>query len=60
MRQRGGMQFLPVLPPMGQVLFQNGNEAVVMIPLKEMHPLVGDDVFQAGPRLLGQTPMVKR
>ena len=39
---------------MRQGLVHDCNEPVVMMPLQQMHHFVGNDVFQAGHRLLGE------
>ena len=41
-------------PPVRQMLVHERREAIVMMPLDEMHEFVDDDVFEALDRLLGE------
>jgi hypothetical protein len=54
MCQRFTIQTLAQRSPLGQKDIHVGSEAVVVMPLQEMHHFVNQDIFQAFVRLSGE------
>lgn len=54
MRERCGIQFVPVLPPMWEALVHDRDEVVIVLTHEEVREFVHDDVFKARWRLLGE------
>ena len=55
MRERRGIQLVPILTPQRQVLLHHLPEAIVVVPLNQMNELVNDQLLEALRRLLDET-----
>lgn len=54
MRQWQAVQQFPRLPPLRHIGIYQSNESLVVMPLQQVREFMGDDVFEAGRRLLGK------